>query len=156
MALCLVGKAGKGRIWAGFLPVISQEAPIPLAPCSQAAQSNRANPTPTVLFFSQAGLSSSPPVLLLLHHLSRCRFLSMSKKSIFSILRAKMFHSSLCQSNKKPRDFEELLLPRMRATTIQSRYLKHTEESSKNTLSFFPNTQIPRSKCYSVVAHLLF
>ena len=92
--------------------------------------------TPAVLFFSQAGLSSSPPVLLL-HHLSRCRFLSMSKKSIFSILRAKMFHSSLCQSNKKPRDFEELLLPRMRATTIQSRYLKHTEENSKNTLTFF-------------------
>ena len=90
--------------------------------------------TPTVLFVSQAGLSSSPP-LLLLHHLSRCRFLSMRKKSIFSILRVKMFHSSLCQSNKKPRDFEELLLPRMRAATIQSRYLNHTEESSKSTLT---------------------
>ena len=45
MALCLVGKAGRGLIWAGFPPVMSQEAPIPLAPCSEAAQSNHANPT---------------------------------------------------------------------------------------------------------------
>ena len=46
MALCLVGKAGRGLIWVGFSSVVSQEAPIPLAPCSEAAQPNHANPIP--------------------------------------------------------------------------------------------------------------
>ena len=44
MALCLVGKAGTWLIWAWVKPVMSQEAPIPLAPCSKAAQSNHTNP----------------------------------------------------------------------------------------------------------------
>ena len=45
MALCLVGKAGRGRIWEGFSSVMSQKAPIPLAPCSEAAQPNHGNPS---------------------------------------------------------------------------------------------------------------
>ena len=52
MALCLVGKVGRGLIWVGFSPVMSQEAPIPLAPCSKVTQSNHANPTDG---FGQAG-----------------------------------------------------------------------------------------------------
>ena len=44
MALCLVGKAGRGLIWVGFSSVMSQQTPIPLAPCSEAAQPNHANP----------------------------------------------------------------------------------------------------------------
>ena len=45
MALCLEGKAAKGQIWVGFSSVISQETPIPLAPCSEAAQPNHGNPS---------------------------------------------------------------------------------------------------------------
>ena len=33
-------------VWVGFSSVVSQEAPIPLAPCSEAAQPNHANPIP--------------------------------------------------------------------------------------------------------------
>ena len=45
VALCLVAKAGRGPTWVGFSSVMSQEAPIALAPFCKAAQLNHANPS---------------------------------------------------------------------------------------------------------------